>query len=287
MYECKIAEKLSLLRIAKGVTQDEVAQSLSVSNKTVSKWENGASMPDLPMLAELSRYYGVTTDALLGLADEKERDTEETIRSAFVGLERREAVLKAFQIEKVIIPAIFDTMAGADDNVNDKEEVFPHETSRFYRSQIATHEFFRFVASSGSVNLAVMLLRNKENFAWMNDPEKQKKIVRFFRFLSEEDALSVLCFIHSTDCPESFTADYISANTGVPEERVSEILKHFCTVGECSSLTAHLAEGDVQVYESFGDGIILSAICLAYDRMCGRPAYEYNFNGRCKMIGGK
>ena len=43
MYECKIAEKLSLLRIAKGVTQDEVAQSLSVSNKTVSKWENGVS----------------------------------------------------------------------------------------------------------------------------------------------------------------------------------------------------------------------------------------------------
>ena len=50
MYECKIAEKLVELRTSKGVTQEDVAQSLSISNKTVSKWENGASTPDLPMI---------------------------------------------------------------------------------------------------------------------------------------------------------------------------------------------------------------------------------------------
>ncbi len=61
MSECKIGEMLVKLRTAKGLTQDEVAQSLSVSNKTVSKWENSASMPDLPMLMELSQYFGVTT----------------------------------------------------------------------------------------------------------------------------------------------------------------------------------------------------------------------------------
>ncbi len=43
MYECKIAEKLVELRMAKGATQDDVAQSLAVSNKTISKWENGVS----------------------------------------------------------------------------------------------------------------------------------------------------------------------------------------------------------------------------------------------------
>lgn len=43
MCECKIAEKLVQFRLAKGVTQDELAQNLSISNKTVSKWENGVS----------------------------------------------------------------------------------------------------------------------------------------------------------------------------------------------------------------------------------------------------
>ena len=67
MTEYNIAAKLSDLRAAKGVTQDEVANALSISNKTVSKWENGMSDPDLSMLIALARYYNVTTDALLGL----------------------------------------------------------------------------------------------------------------------------------------------------------------------------------------------------------------------------
>lgn len=71
MNECKIAERLAELRTSREVTQEDVALRLSVSNKTVSKWETGASAPDLPMLVELAKYYGVTTDALLGLSDAK------------------------------------------------------------------------------------------------------------------------------------------------------------------------------------------------------------------------
>ena len=285
MYECKIAKKLVELRTLKGATQEDVAQFLSVSNKTVSKWENGVSTPDLSMLVELSKYYGVTTDTLLGLAEKK--STKEEICSLFNGLDRCESVLKAFESLRAFVPAMMGIVGQYNDDVYDKENVFPTEIPRYYRSNISLHEFFEFTASSKNVNIAVMMLRNKANFAWMNEPSKQTKIVNMFKFLSNEDVLSVLYYIHSTSCSESFTADYISKNTGVKEERVSEILDEFCLVGECSSLTAHLIEGDVKVYECFGDGIILSLITLAFERMCGRESYEYNFNGRCKMIGGK
>ena len=285
MYECKIGEKLVELRTLKGATQEDVAQFLSVSNKTVSKWENGASTPDLSMLVELSKYYGVTTDTLLGLAEKK--STKEEICSLFNGLNRRESVLKAFESLRAFVPAMMGIVGQYNDDVYDKENVLPTEIPRYYRSNISLHEFFEFTASSENVNIAVMMLRNKANFAWMNDSDKQKEIVKIFKFLSSEDVLSVLYYIHSTSCSKSFTADYISKNTGVKEERVSEILDEFCLVGECSSLMAHLIEGDVKVYECFGDGIILSLITLAFERMCGRESYEYNFNGRCKMIGGK
>lgn len=287
MYECKIAEKLVELRTSKGVTQEDVAQSLSISNKTVSKWENGASTPDLPMVIELAKYYGVTTDTLLGLSEDKKQNTAEEIRSLFEGLDRRESVLKAFKAVKALIPAMYATVSKYSDDVYDRENVFPSEISHFYRSNISLHEFFEFVASSENVNVAVMMLRNKANFAWMNDPSKQAEIVKIFKFLSNEDALSVLYFIHSTACSESFTADYIAKNTGVKKERVTEILDEFCSVGECHWVTAHLSEGEVRVYECYGDGIVLSLISLAFERMCGRQSYEYNFNGRCKMIGGK
>lgn len=287
MYECKIAEKLVELRTSKGVTQEDVAQSLSVSNKTISKWENGASTPDLPMVVELAKYYGVTTDTLLGLSDNKKQSTTEEIRSLFEGLDRRESVLKAFETVKAFIPAMYGTVSKYNDDVYDKENVFPSEISHFYRSNISLHEFFEFVASSENVNVAVMMLRNKANFAWINDTNKQKEIVKIFKFLSREDALSVLYFVHSINCSESFTADYVAGKTGLKQERVTEILDEFCSVGACHWVTAHLAEGEVRVYECHGDGIVLSLISLAFERMCGRQSYEYNFNGRCKMIGGK
>lgn len=287
MYECNIAEKLVTLRTAKGATQEDVAQCLSVSNKTISKWENGVSLPDLTMLVELSKYYGITTDALLGLSEEKKHSTKEEVCSSFEGLDRKESVLKAFETARSIIPAIFRTVSKYEDDVYDSDDVCPAENPHYYRSSISLHEFFEFTASSENVNMAVMMLRNKANFAWMNDPGKQKETVKMFKFLSNEDALSVLYFIHSTACSESFTADYIARNTGIKEERVSEILNEFCAVGDCHWVTAHLTEGEVRVYESFGDGIMLALLSLAFERMCGRQAYDYNFNGRCKMIRGE
>ena len=202
MYECKIAEKLSALRAAKGVTQDEAGQSLNVSGKTVSKWENGSSTPDIPMLVKLAEYYGVTTDAILGLSQEKKADTREEIRAAFRGLTRKESVLKAFETVKSIIPALYRTVSNEEDDVNENADVFPPENTRCHRSEVSIHEFFEFVANSEDVNVAVMMLRNKANFAWMKDPAKQKEIARLFTFLSREDVLSVLYFIHSTACSD-------------------------------------------------------------------------------------
>ena len=69
MQEYSIAKKLVELRTKAGVTQEQVAKALSISNKTVSKWENGTSSPDLSMVVALARYYDVSTDLLLGLTE--------------------------------------------------------------------------------------------------------------------------------------------------------------------------------------------------------------------------
>lgn len=87
MDEIILAAKLSELRRAKGITQEQVASSLNVSNKTISKWENGSSTPELSMLAALAKYYGVTTDTLLDLEDGT-RDTKRVIMDEFSGLDR-------------------------------------------------------------------------------------------------------------------------------------------------------------------------------------------------------
>lgn len=60
-----IAEKIAALRRARGWSQEELADRLSITRQAVSKWESGLAAPDLDRLVQLSELFGVTTDALL------------------------------------------------------------------------------------------------------------------------------------------------------------------------------------------------------------------------------
>ena len=56
---------IAALRRKKGYTQADLAERLSLSNKTVSKWENGQGYPDITTLPALAKLFGVTVDELL------------------------------------------------------------------------------------------------------------------------------------------------------------------------------------------------------------------------------
>ena len=61
----KIGDFLASLRKSKGFTQQEVAEQLHLSNKTISKWESGAGLPDVSVLPALAELYGVSVDDIL------------------------------------------------------------------------------------------------------------------------------------------------------------------------------------------------------------------------------
>lgn len=65
MDEKVISSFLIELRTQKGITQNELASYLGVSNKTVSKWETGTSTPDTFYLPLLAKYYDITVDEIL------------------------------------------------------------------------------------------------------------------------------------------------------------------------------------------------------------------------------
>ncbi len=65
MNDNHMGEFLAALRKSKGYTQQEIADILGVSNKTVSSWETGASCPDISMLPVLAELYGVTCDEII------------------------------------------------------------------------------------------------------------------------------------------------------------------------------------------------------------------------------
>ena len=61
----EISERLKEIRQNAGMTQEEVAEKISVSRVTVSHWENGKSLPDIVSLIGLSDLYSISLDELL------------------------------------------------------------------------------------------------------------------------------------------------------------------------------------------------------------------------------
>lgn len=65
MYTKEIGEFLASLRKEKNLTQEQLGEILGVTNKTVSRWENGNYMPPIEALQQLSEFYQITINELL------------------------------------------------------------------------------------------------------------------------------------------------------------------------------------------------------------------------------
>ncbi|MBQ9005245.1 MAG: helix-turn-helix transcriptional regulator [Atopobiaceae bacterium] len=64
------------LRQAQGITQEQLAAELGVSNRSVSRWETGRTMPDFDLLIELAKRYDVSVDELLAAERNSSMDTQ-------------------------------------------------------------------------------------------------------------------------------------------------------------------------------------------------------------------
>ena len=119
------ADKLIKLRRQKGWSQEELAEQMSVTRQSVSKWESMQSLPDLDRILQLSKLFGVSTDYLLKdeIEDEQAEEQEEsgryvTVQEADDFLTAKKAVAVPVSIGvflcilSMITPAIAPNMFG-------------------------------------------------------------------------------------------------------------------------------------------------------------------------------
>ena len=85
-------EKLQEIRKQKGITQEELAESLYVSRTAISKWESGRGYPNIDSLKIIARFFGITIDELLSgdelltIAEEDTKQKEKHFRDLVFGL---------------------------------------------------------------------------------------------------------------------------------------------------------------------------------------------------------
>ena len=65
MDQIKIGAFLKELRREKGITQEQLADELGVSGRTISRWETGSNMPDISLLVEIAEFFDVSIPEII------------------------------------------------------------------------------------------------------------------------------------------------------------------------------------------------------------------------------
>ena len=98
----KIGEFLKVLRKEKGLTQEQLAEILSVSGRTVSRWETGTNMPDLSILIQMAEFYNLEVKEILDgerKSENMDKELKETLsKVADYNKLEKEKVMKAGNI---------------------------------------------------------------------------------------------------------------------------------------------------------------------------------------------
>ncbi|MGM0216535.1 helix-turn-helix domain-containing protein [Enterococcus sp. AZ109] len=102
MDQAKIGKFFKVLRMEKQLTQEQFAEMMSVSNRTVSRWETGANMPDLDVLIQIADYYEVEITEIIDGERKSEKMNEElketTLKVADYSNEERKKLTKKMHI---------------------------------------------------------------------------------------------------------------------------------------------------------------------------------------------
>lgn len=82
MDQKKIGLFLKELRKEKELTQEQLSEKLGVTNRSISRWENGVNMPDLDLVIEIVNYFGISIEEFLDgerRTEMVDKKTEETV----------------------------------------------------------------------------------------------------------------------------------------------------------------------------------------------------------------
>lgn len=107
MDQVKIGKFISERRKAQGLTQMELAERLSVTDRAVSKWENGRSMPDSSIMLALCKELSISVnDLLCGEVVTVENYNEEMEKNLMEALRQKEQADKSLLFMEVLIGCV-------------------------------------------------------------------------------------------------------------------------------------------------------------------------------------
>ena len=105
MNQKKIGSFLKELRKEKGITQEEFAENLNVSGRTVSRWETGVNMPDISLLVDIAEFFNVSIPEIIN-GERKSEIMEKEVKEVAEAMSNYAAAEKSVILKRVKLISI-------------------------------------------------------------------------------------------------------------------------------------------------------------------------------------
>ena len=275
----RLSENIAAVRKAAGETQTALAEALSISNRTVSKWETAETEPDAASLVLLAEHFGISTDELLGRPGRNRPVYENASGFGEAGAacfsEGAESVMRLTET----LVRLFrqgQNSDGAETALREPILPDPLWDERFPRSRksgATCSAVFAEAVKSRDNNMILMLLPNENNFAWMD--EGAETLAKRFATLSDPRVIRLLRRMYTPDFPETFTLEYLAGVGGITAEQAEDLAELLRLAPE----EAELEEGPVRIaHFYYGSAALMGVLCAAYEAFLGEEHWYHAAN---------
>ena len=201
-----IGERIGELRKRAGYTQKELAEKLNVTVQMVSKWETGATAPDVYMVSEIADAFGVSTDAVIGHGTESGYGADKVYE----------------ELKEIFISRIAYT------NEAFEKYGWTPEAKRERAADVVKAMHENPLSAVGSINPEKLFYGSEDTgFVMMDDKDKTlfpEKSDALFDFLGNKTNRLILNFIHEHIYSGPISNVYIAESLGITTEEADVCL---------------------------------------------------------------
>jgi transcriptional regulator with XRE-family HTH domain len=210
-----IGENIKRFRLEKGMTQEQLANIVGVSNQAVSKWECDGSIPDGLLFVPIADALGITTDNLFGRESSYEKDVYAKIIDLINKAPHENRIDKAREICWQTQKGLF----GSGNEYKYRPDELKGET---YSSYVTRGDGFTSISHGRDIPFFGVFSEPEEGFGVLE--KHSEKFRELFEALGDEYVLKSFFAIYSKPYGYTFEKEVLARECGIPDDRIDGVM---------------------------------------------------------------